>query len=491
MDKFIFDRMALLLNRFEIFINCKMGKLLSFIKTVRHMGALLYRTKRGKTILSQLLLVLYVSLILLSILMIVTFPSPIKPKTSVGMINIIVVLIGCISSPFIYQHIRKRTEVFGTPVDLLVIGFYLANIVSLLFSERIQDFTPIRMVTSAMIAYFSLKVFVPNEKQKATIVHWFGIMTIGIAVLSVMQGFFPGLMNPIAAVYFQGREAYGLTIEQTRGRIAPWGSIILLFPFFYSSLYLRRNKIDRGQLVYSVGGFIVLLLAMTLSNFRWTFLVFLIGTVAFIKILRSLEYVSKQQALHVLMMGFVVLAVGLLGARLFLGYNLIDRFLLTNNTRDVSDTLGRLLLYSQALNVFSSAPITGAGVGNYYSLVGAFQISRYFSIFDQFQVFLVPIASHNEFLTVLAETGVIGFLCFFLLMYISFKKSLLTLFHLASLSEVDKMLAVASFLSLVMFLLYTVFENIYPENIVYVFLLVGVIHMWVAPYKIKSGMGSV
>ncbi len=450
------------------------------------LGGLLYRTKRGKTILRKAFLAFYIALIFFSILMVVSFPSPIKPKTSIGMINIIVLILGLISFPKIKQEIQRRSAVYGTPMDILVIIFYLTNITSLLFTERIQDFTPIRMVTSAVMAYFFVKVYTPSEKEKMLIIHALGGITIGIALLSVLQAFLPTIMNHIATVYFQGREAYGLAIEQGRGRIAPWGSIILIFPFFYASIDLKKGSRNRWYIAYILTGFIVLLLAMTLSNFRWIFIVFLLGTGGFVRLMTMYKSFSLRQILYTLIIGIVVLVLGLVGSRIVLGYNLIDRFLLSNNTRDVSDTLGRLLLYSQALNVFSSAPLTGAGVGNYYSLVGAFQLNRYFSIFDQFQVFLVPIASHNEFLTVLAETGLIGFISFFLIIYFSFKHIYILLFARAARSSIDRIWIICCFLSLVCFLLYTMFENIYPENTVFIFLLIGIIQTWFIPYTLSG-----
>ncbi len=420
--------------------------------------------------------------------MVVSFPSPIKPKTSVGMINVIVVVLGVISIPQIFHEMRKKSNVFGSPMDIVVVCFYLANLLSLFFSERIQDFTPIRMVTSAVIAYFLIKIYVPSQREKVLIAHSLGIATICIAALSVLQAFLPELMNAIASKYFQGREAYGLAIEQGRGRIAPWGSIIFLFPFYYSSLFFGRNKKNKLYLTYLFGGMIILLLAMTLSNFRWTFLVFVFCTLVQAKIFVALRFFSSQQIFRAVVLSTLVLAVGLLGAKYALGYNLIDRFLLTNNTRDVSDTLGRLLLYSQAFNVFSSSPIVGAGVGNYYSLVGAFQMNRYFSIHDQFQVFLVPIASHNEFLTVLAETGIIGFIGYFLIMYFSMKTIILHLMHTYLLSVTDNILIIACFLSLLSFLLYTIFENIYPENIVYIFILISIIHTWFDSPRVQKNI---
>jgi O-antigen ligase len=406
------------------------------------------------------------------------------------MINILVVLLGIISAPKIVHSIKLNNHLFGSPMDILMMCFYLANILSLLVAERIQDSTPVRMVTSAVIAYFVVKVHVPSQKVKVAIIHALGIAVIGIATLSVLQAFLPEAMNAIAIKFFQGREAYGLAIEQGRGRIAPWGSIILIFPFYFSSLFFGRHRKNKAYLTYLFGGIIILLLAMTLSNFRWTFLVFIICTLVQAKFFMTLKFFTSQQVFRAFVLSTIVLALGLAGAKFTLGYNLVDRFLLTNNARDVSDTLGRLLLYSQAINIFSSSPITGVGIGNYYSLVGAFQINRYFSVFDQFEVFLVPIASHNEFLTVLAETGILGFACYFFIMYFSFKTILKLLAQAKRLSVIDTVCVVTCFVSLLSFVLYTMFENIYPENIVYIFILISIIHTWFSPSPTKQTVNS-
>lgn len=477
-ERFIFDRMALLLNCFEIFLNSMIGKDLLFISKLRDISDLLYRTRRGKTILARSLFVIFILLVTFSILMIVTFPSFIRPRTSIGIINVCALMFAVLLAPRAVLLVKSRRHLLYKEIDILMMLYLLICSLSLLFTERIQDGTPIRMIVSGVIMYMFVKLYLPTKKVKAQIIHVIGVIIIIISLLGILQSIFPGAMNAIATEYFRGREAYGLAIEQSRGRIAPWGNIVLLFPFFFSSLYLVKFKNNIYYVLYAVLGLCIIFVSFVISNFRWMFLVFVMVSLMWIKTFRVLEKISKRQVIRVFVLGVTTLIIGLLIARLTLGYSLIDRFLLSNNTRDVSDTLGRFLLYSQAFGVFLSSPFFGAGVGNYYSLVGAFQISRYFSIHDQFNSLLVPIASHNELLTVLAETGIVGFLCYFFIIYLTIKKCITLMRKIDLYSEIDSVWIIACFLVMISFLLYTLFENIYPENLVYLFMIMSIIHYW-------------
>lgn len=164
--------------------------------------------------------------------------------------------------------------------------------------------------------------------------------------------------------------------------------------------------------------------------------------------------------------------IGLYISSVAFGYNLIDRFLLSNADRDINDTMGRLYLYQLALEVFSGSPIIGVGLGNYYEFVQRIQNFRYFSVHDQITYVLTPMAPHNDWLLILAETGLVGALSFFLIVYSTFKQYWL-IFKENNLSKEDVFLYILGFTSILLFLFYGMFENIYPHNFIYLFTFTG------------------
>lgn len=85
-----------------------------------------------------------------------------------------------------------------------------------------------------------------------------------------------------------------------------------------------------------------------------------------------------------------------------------------NTTKDekgfVSYDSGRFLYYEMALDDFKANPIFGLGVGN-WKLANK---DKYFAV-SKIEKFIYPLRVHNDFLQVLAEVGIIGFLAYFTL----------------------------------------------------------------------------
>lgn len=357
--------------------------------------------------------------------------------------------------------------------------YFIAVMASLIAAPTIYDSTPFRLLSSGVLLFWLSQEIQPTKSQKLFFVHVLGGTAVVVAVLSLLQMAFPLLMNSFAEKYLLGRAAYGITIEFQRGRLLHWGALLFIFPFFYSSTLLLRWRSSIWVTLYVVLGYLSILASLVIANFRWTFLVFVITSFMYILHAKRFSLLSSRKLAYVLSLVAVATVVGLVSARLVLGYNLLDRFLLRNAHRDIQETVGRITLYSQAITAFQAYPLLGAGYGNYYSVVWPFPHMQYFSIFDQFEPIPVPIASHNEFYTVLSETGIFGFVFFLLMVYFIGKNIYLPLFR-SRLTRVDTVLTLSVWISFFAIFLYVWFENIYPQNIAYILLLGGIMARWVA-----------
>ncbi len=413
----------------------------------------------------------------LSSLFVFSLPAPLRPKTSIGLINAIsflglilaLVVRGRAFSLFVRSSWR--------PLSYVVAFYFLSVMVSLLTVPTVYDSTPLRLLFSGVILFWLTGEVRPSEKQKEIFIHVLGATAVFIACLSLAQAIFPAVMNAFAERYLLGRAAYGITIEFDRGRLLHWGALVFIFPFFYSSSLLLSWRSRIWVSLYVFIGFLSILGAMAVANFRWTFLVFAGCSLAYAIYAFRRLLVSIRKIKFVLVTAVVSLLFGLTVARVVLGYNLVDRFLLRDAHRDIQETAGRITLYSQALAVFQAYPLFGTGYGNYYAVVWPFPHMQYFSIFDQFEPLPVPIASHNEFYTVLAETGIFG-LCFFLfILYLPAKQMFLYL-KSGKISRIDRLFLLASGISWLSIFFYIWFENIYPQNIVYILLFGGVLTSW-------------
>lgn len=416
----------------------------------------------------------------LSVLFVFSLPAPLRPKTSIGLMTLI-----SATAFGLMMYIRGRRLTWlhpktWEPIYYAVFSYVTAVLLSLVFTKTIQDTTPLKLLLSGVALFLIAGELRPTERMKRTGIHVLGFVAVGIATLGLLQTIFPDFMNMIAKGFLQGRNAYGIAIEFNRGRLLHWGALVFVFPFFYASALLVSWKKEFWTTIYVVYGYAITFMVMAVSNFRWLFVVFLVVSVGFGLYAKRAKLISGKKLYYIGLAIALTFVAGMILANAVFGYNLLDRFLLKDAHRDVTESLGRVTLYNQALTVFQAYPVFGAGYGNYFSVVWPFPHMQYFSIFDQFEPFPVPIAAHNEFYTVLAETGIVGFISYLLLVYFIGKRLFLLVSNVY-LGRTDKVFALALASSYVAICLYILFENMYPQNIAYL-LFVGIVaHRWITP----------
>ena len=375
--------------------------------------------------------------------------------------------------------------------DVVVVAYLLINLISLLVSDAIFDTFNIRLLFAAVLLYFTVQKFKPTQDQKKFLLHAIGVFTIFLASLSLFHLLLPGLFNYISVNYFSARNPdgslnYGLLRDYMRGRLFPWGAVIMSFPAFYASSILLRKTRRRLSVPYFVVGFIILVFSMVSSNFRWTVLCFVTGSFIFFRI-EFMNRILSLRTIMTVMMPFIVSILLSLGiGRVYLGYNLLDRILLKNPNRDVTEALGRVHLFNQAINLSLVSPLTGVGIGNYLYFVEPYYYLRYFTKLDQVEVVTSPSASHNELITILAESGIFGLILFILFIYLTIKKIIILFFlehHLFT--DTDRVLLLSILVSYITFFFYSLFENISFHNYVYLFALSGIVFSWFPVRKAK------
>ncbi len=460
-----------------MFISSIMQGVLTHVRgATRYVADKLYRRSAYTTTIYAITIVMAI----LSVVFVFTLPDPIRPKTSIGSMNMLAAI-----ALILTVVIKKRRAMFlqkaqWKAIHYAVVAYTVAVLVSLLYTQTIQDSTPLRILFSGVVMFWVSQEIQPTDRQKAMLIHVLGAVAFCIALLSLLQVAFPDLMNSIASTYLRGRAAYGITVEFNRGRLLHWGVLVFIFPFFYTSSLLLNWRARIWTLLYVATGYAAVLGSMIISNFRGAFLVFIGASFAYGLYAKRLGYITTKRVYYIAGLFVVALIFGLIIAKGVLGYNLLDRFLLQNSNRDVAETLGRITLFDQALTVFQSYPLFGAGYGNYYSVVWPFPHMQYFSIFDQFETYPVPIAAHNEFYTVLAETGMFGFLSFLFVICLIGTR-LYALMFTQRLSHIDTLFTLTLGVSYMTIATYIWFENMYPQNIVYLLVMGAIATRWIKP----------
>lgn len=406
------------------------------------------------------------------------FISPLPgPRTSIGWLTLNTFILSVL---VIAKCKKNHKDSFNfTLVDGLVVLYLLFNAISLFFSSAITTLTDIRLLFIGGLSYFIVRYEKFTPYYLRLLIHVLGGLAVTLAVISLLQVFIPDLMNFIANDYFASLDSPGIVGDFNRGRLLHWGALILTYPWYFASVMLIRERKNIFKKIYSFLGFPLVLSSMIMSNFRWTFIVFIIGMALFLKMSYSLKAINIRQIFYVVI--FCLLA-GILGSFIVkqqFGYNIIDRFLLSDSERDVSRVVGRSYLVGQALDIFLTLPLLGVGKGNYLDNVDPHTHFPYNALYDQSSIFVGPVPSHNELFTLLAESGLMGGIFFILMNFFVVKKIFMLFGYIEELPKENKFLLLIIGVSLFSYYLYGLFENINPNNVIYLFMLSGAVFSWV------------
>lgn len=409
---------------------------------------------------------------------VVTFasPLPLRPRTSIGLLTGASLLL-----LFVLVVLWRQKKLSTPPTqvsDWFVMGFALANACSLLGAPHVYELTSFRLLLSAVMQYAAVRFLQISKKEQKIIILTLGMTTVSIALMSLFQVAFRDQAILLAKKFLFGDAAFSLSWDLARGRAPHWGTIVVSFPFFIMSAILFGKEKNRLLQAYIQAGIFLIPFSFIVSNFRWLTLCFFIGLGLFAYPLMKKRLVSFVWIKKILFMSSAAILFGSLLASLVFQYNLIDRFLLKERQRDVVFTLGRTFLYQQAISAFFSSPVIGIGTGNYRYVIERPTIVHFYDIREEDGENNVDgtqretVSSHNDALTLLAETGLLGALMFIGLnvavlsrLFFVFRQSFKT-------NDISTIVYPLGYIvSLIMYYAIGIFENTTPNIIIYVFFL--------------------
>jgi O-antigen ligase len=404
---------------------------------------------------------------------------PIPPRTSIGvMTGIAILLVGV--SAWIY---KKRLGVFNKSiqlVDFLLLLYVCFQAVSLLISPTIYQLTSFRILLLATVQYGLTRFTVFSSKEKKIILIGLGATALAVSLASVFQVFFRDTAIALARKLLFGDAAYGVVWELLRGRVPHLGNLTIAFPFFFGSLLFIRRSSLMSRCFVAIGTLLVFF-AFFVSNFRWITLSFVFCTGEIILLLLKFRHIKISNVAGQATILLIALTGGLYFASTVSHYNLIDRLLIKDFDRDVTISIGRLYLYQQAADVFMVSPVIGVGFGNYSYLVEPIIGVDYQNIIGSLysETDKQPISSHNELLTILAEGGFVSFFLFIWINILIFKLLIRQVWTGPVGNQKERNLFLIMFLvSLTAYYLYGMFENTAPNNFIVIFFIYAASVTW-------------
>lgn len=312
----------------------------------------------------------------------------------------------------------KKQKIQPIGVGIPVLLFIMALTLSLLNSQL-----PIRSVTFLVLDIFVILIFfiftqLIDNKTKLLKVQNVLLITLGISIIFSFYQFtgdmlgLPLLLTGLDMGY--SKAVFGFPRVQAFAREPLYLGNLLLLGIGFCAAILSNNKLFRYFYLFLV----LLVLTIILTVSRGAILGLLIFLILWFLIQAKTILTLKNITYFFLTLITGITILGIIFS--YLGKNLSQTFIGHLSISDLSfgeSTQGRLLAFQKAADAWKTSPWIGIGLGNY----GAFT-ANYDSSAPEIQNIV-----NNQYLELLAESGIVGLATFLILLICIFWRSCLAI----------------------------------------------------------------
>lgn len=357
--------------------------------------------------------------------------------------------------------------------DLLLILFTLLTIIELFLNIKDSFYSIILLLPFLLLPLFSKKDISYINK----IFDVFIICDLVFAIATIVFSFYPSLYYLfVSKIYPESQELLiswynqrciaGLTSHYTTNGILMITGIIILF-----SRLLEKDSNTKKNKLHVFYIFILMIgLLLTGKRAQLLFGLFAVLVGYFVFLVKK----KKSRMFKTVGAILIVLIVGYTLYNLFPSlFTFIDRFIQTTENGDV--TLGRKKYWELAIDIYNKNKLIGIGWGNFKE----YSYTMYGKTADV----------HNNYLQLLCEMGIIGFLSFIMMALVNLFRSI-KIYSYIKIKEINfkyKTLLLFSVTYQVFFLVYCLTGNPLYTNVTYIpyFLTYAVVGY--SYYKYKKG----
>ena len=331
---------------------------------------------------------------------------------------------------FILVLITKKVNIFIKKVDLLFILFLTMGAIST-FINKYSLYTylvQLRSITIYYFLYFILRNYVIKDRQIKKINITLKVITIILFIHSVIEIIFNKMI--LFPSIWASSIKYADNFTRSYGLFNNPNTLALFALMTY--IFLDENDKQKDCL-YKTMLITIVLLSMSRSTIIF-FIAFILYKILFSK--KKIKYKLLTYILPIII-GILTL-LGVITLKNAINYkndrqntkddniqfsdtikendtinNVLDRFEEMTSTEIIESSKynGRLYSINKGLEIFSDYPILGTGFGSYgsaSSLINGSKIYNKYNIESNFY-------SDNEYIKVLVETGIIGFIIYIIL----------------------------------------------------------------------------
>ena len=324
---------------------------------------------------------------------ITVFLAPILPTMLVAGLCVLTLV------SFIFKVIRERH--FEWKFDVL--SFLVMALLGILFVSAVTSFVPMAslqvfvLYAAFMSFYFVLVNMIKSREQLFSILVTFIISGTLVSLFGLMQHYF-GLTLAQAWVDEEMFATIGTRIFSTLENPNVLGTYLLFTIPIAIALMWGNKKLFTKITFAGIAGIMFLTLILTFSRGCWIALFFAMAMyITFVK--------GKMWGLVLLVIPFIPVILNLLPQ------NIVERITSIGNLEDTSSNY-RLSIWLGSLNMLRDWWVAGIGLGS-DAFMQVYPLYAFAAAF--------AFHSHNLYMQVLAENGIVGFITFMLIIGFAFK----------------------------------------------------------------------
>jgi putative inorganic carbon (HCO3(-)) transporter len=296
--------------------------------------------------------------------------SSLKTLSLPSIVGIFILFLG------VFHSLSKRSNLWKLPVVKAGAFFALACLFSLPFSQNLANsLSELIELFSFMVLFLLIVDSVHSEKDIKKVVNC--LLLSAIIPLAV------GLIQILNNIHISMAVEPSHRIYSTLTHPNAYAFYLVIVSVLTISLLMGERDLTKKTKYFILMGFLLISLTYTFTRGAWLGLVFAIFILGLLRHRRLLIFLP-------LVIGFLIFYLPFI----------VERFqsLFNPDLQQYSSVAWRIRIWTSSIPYFLAHPIFGNGFGSFI-LVG-YQIDNWFA------------AAHNDYLRILVETGVVGFLGF-------------------------------------------------------------------------------
>ena len=299
----------------------------------------------------------------------------------------------------------KTHSFFKSSINLLYFLYFLTSCISLTYSINIS----VSIIALSKIFLILSSLFIFHELDIFKKINLLNVSTL-FSILLFVETFYSisGYFEVIKATEFEFSMASGFLKGIASNKNITSASIAFKLPFLFILLFNLKNRLLKILIfLTSILVFYNLILLSSraiLLSISLCVLFYLI--IVTIEIVRSKTFFKRHLINIATFVLPILLSVGISKVTLSDNSLNIENRISTINASDESANT-RIRYYTKGLKYFIKHPVIASGIGNW-------QIISIDLDSDNIESYIVPYVAHNDFIEILTEVGLFGFLFYFL-----------------------------------------------------------------------------